>query len=214
MYFLHLWAHHGLSRLAEATFRLPLALAAVSASLREKILTAAADLFAERGVAAVSRQQIAQKAHVSKATVYESFPSKKALAHAVLKFEVGKTHAMGISLEVARRGFLSGSLRQAAELYAACIAQRLDRRTIRIRLALALEMGDEFRLPMAAINYAMMDAVRAAQQRGEIIQGEPREIVRALHDALIGKAVLRALAHPITKSPFLPPKLISTFVRI
>jgi len=115
---------------------------------------------------------------------------------------------------VARRGFLGGTLRQAAELYAACVAQRLDRRTVRLRLALALEMGEEFELPVAYINFAMMGAVRAAQQRGEIIHGDAKEIVRTLHDAIVGQAILRAIGHPMGKSPFLPPKAISTFVRI
>ncbi len=54
---------------------------------RQTLLEAAARLFAERGVEAVTMSEIAQAAHVGKGTLYRHFANKTALCHALLDHE-------------------------------------------------------------------------------------------------------------------------------
>jgi AcrR family transcriptional regulator len=56
-----------------------------SATTREALLTAAKDLFAEGGYAATGREQIAQRAGVTRGALYHHFSSKQALFRAVVE---------------------------------------------------------------------------------------------------------------------------------
>ncbi len=60
-----------------------------SASAHEKVLKAALELVAERGVEATSMDAIAQKSGVSKATIYKHWADKDALLLAMLAEAVG-----------------------------------------------------------------------------------------------------------------------------
>jgi AcrR family transcriptional regulator len=51
---------------------------------RERILTAATDLFYRQGILATGVEELAATAHVSKRTLYQQFPSKDAVAVAYL----------------------------------------------------------------------------------------------------------------------------------
>ncbi len=56
-----------------------------SASAHEKVIWAAAELFAERGVDGASMDAIAEESTVSKATIYKHWPDKNALLLEVLE---------------------------------------------------------------------------------------------------------------------------------
>ena len=51
---------------------------------RARILSAGRDILAAEGLRAITTQKIAERAHVSKNTLYQSFPSKDALLRAVV----------------------------------------------------------------------------------------------------------------------------------
>lgn len=53
-------------------------------SARERILTAAYELFGRRGIRAVGTDEVIERAGVAKATLYRHFPTKNALVLAVL----------------------------------------------------------------------------------------------------------------------------------
>lgn len=55
------------------------------ASARERILTAAYDLFSRRGIRAVGTEEVIERAGVAKATLYRHFATKNDLALAVLQ---------------------------------------------------------------------------------------------------------------------------------
>ena len=57
---------------------------------RGAILQAALDVFARRGYHAASIDEIAQAAGISKALIYEHFPSKRELHVSLLEAEVGE----------------------------------------------------------------------------------------------------------------------------
>lgn len=56
-----------------------------TASARERILTAAYDLFSRRGIRAVGTEEVIERAGVAKATLYRHFATKNDLALAVLQ---------------------------------------------------------------------------------------------------------------------------------
>src|SRR5215468_572900 len=56
----------------------------------EKLLTAAAEIFAEHGADDVSLEQIAKRAGVGIGTLYRHFPTRHALLEAVYRSEVEK----------------------------------------------------------------------------------------------------------------------------
>lgn len=60
-----------------------------SAAAHQRVLEAAAELFASRGIDATSMDAIAEEATVSKATIYKHWPDKDALCLEVLEYAHG-----------------------------------------------------------------------------------------------------------------------------
>lgn len=58
---------------------------------RQRIITAAYDLFSIRGFAAVSMQQIADASSVTKATLYHHFKDKDSLFEEIVRMTVDQT---------------------------------------------------------------------------------------------------------------------------
>ncbi|MFI8088475.1 TetR/AcrR family transcriptional regulator [Streptomyces sp. NPDC086080] len=61
---------------------------------RERVLTAAISLFARRGIAATTMEDIAAEAPVSKRTLYAHFPTKEDLVLAQLEHVLGSGHTL------------------------------------------------------------------------------------------------------------------------
>src|ERR1700712_4745693 len=75
-----------------------------SAEAHRKVLDAAAELFADRGIDATSMDAIAESSTVSKATIYKHWPDKEALCLEVL------AHIHGLDEE--RPAFDTGNFRE------------------------------------------------------------------------------------------------------
>lgn len=61
-------------------------------TVRSRLLTAAAELFAEQGAAAVSMDQVRLRAGVSNGSLYHHFPTRQHLAHALYAEILGDYH--------------------------------------------------------------------------------------------------------------------------
>src|SRR5438477_373209 len=63
-----------------------------AAENRRRVLAAARELFAERGIETVSMHDIAQTAGIGQGTLYRRFPHKGALCHVLLEDNMQKFH--------------------------------------------------------------------------------------------------------------------------
>lgn len=176
---------------------------------RDRIIEAASELFASKGYTASSTREIARKAGTDESTLFRQFRNKLALAGAVLGAGL-----QPVTREMSKEILTKVDLALAAELYAKWYLQRFNPRLIRLWTTLAVEAPEAFEIPLLPAHVAMTEMVREAQAAGQVIHGNQRSILRALHSALVGHATLRALRHPIAYPYGLSPDDISTIVQI
>ncbi|MEV0676057.1 TetR family transcriptional regulator [Actinosynnema sp. NPDC050436] len=92
---------------------------------KERLLTAAAELFAERGVNGTSLEQIAERAGYTRGAIYSNFPDKNAIAHELLlrrtREEAEEVRALGGDFDALRRWN-----RERAEHLPAWLSLRLE----------------------------------------------------------------------------------------
>jgi AcrR family transcriptional regulator len=176
---------------------------------RERIIEAASELFASKGYTASTTREIARTAGTDESTLFRQFGSKLALAGAVLSAGL-----QPLTREMSRDTLARFDLAMAAELYAMWYLQRFNRRLIRLWTTLAVEAPAAFEIPLMPAHVAMTEIVREAQAAGQVVAGNPRSILRALHSALVGHATLRALRHPIADHDSLLEDDIAAIVQI
>jgi AcrR family transcriptional regulator len=104
---------------------------------RERVLRAAAALFAERGAVNVSMEDVARAAGVGKATLYRRYPDRAMLAVALLD-----QHERELEDQLVRGGPPLGPGAPPAERLAAFYAAMVDLLDRHLDLALAAETGD------------------------------------------------------------------------
>jgi AcrR family transcriptional regulator len=175
------------------------------------ILDAAAELFAERGFRAVTLEDIASHAQVHLATVCRLFKTKEALFDTVFAREWTMANAKALPDHVIEN---ATDMCEVARLYAACIAQALNRRVMRLYLQAAMFGKTVLKNRVAPMTLAMMRAVRAGQEKGEVIAGDPKDIVCALQDAVFGHAVLYAVNHPTVNGDGCSCEALTVFAEI
>jgi AcrR family transcriptional regulator len=177
-------------------------------SPRSRILGAAADLFAAQGYAAIGMREIAAQAGVHESTVFRLFGNKQGLARAVMARTIDRVHASTVDRAIRS----SASLADAAPLYAAWYAQYIGARVVRLWMVLAVENGVHLTISKAHI--AMVEKIASAQENGEAVAGDPKSILRALHSALMGNAIVSALDHPIVDPGATAHREVAAIVRI
>lgn len=134
---------------------------------RERILREARRLFAERGFAAVSMQQIADGAAVNKATLYHHVRDKEELFLAVMAEEVARSRAE-IAAAASGEGSLRERLRRVAAHLAAGHRSDLGRLMGDLRHHVAAERREALFAgapPWQGIAPAVADAVAAGEVR-------------------------------------------------
>ncbi len=146
------------------------AVLAGAAGTVERILAKAETLFAERGFDAVSMNEIAAAAGVSKATVFHHFSSKQALYLAVVRHACAAT-AERLERLASGRGPLSQRLarfcqEQLAEMLAReNVIRLIKRELLRKDSALGRLLAEQ----VFSRNFAaLVEILRAAQARGEL----------------------------------------------
>lgn len=72
---------------------------------RERLVAAALELFAERGYSATSIDEVAERAGVSKGTVFYNFGSKQGLGSAVVRQATGRIAAVGEAVRATHQGW-------------------------------------------------------------------------------------------------------------
>lgn len=157
---------------------------------RDRIIDAAADLFASKGFNSVNTRAIAKAARVSESTVFRHFSSKTEIAVAVATDKIvhSPTHDL---MPAALQGL---GLADAARLYANWELHRLTELFVRLYLVLSIECPECMRDEYRSTHLAVIARIDQAQASGEVIDGSPELIFAALHDALVGRSTMRYVA--------------------
>jgi AcrR family transcriptional regulator len=152
------------------------------------ILVAATELLAERGLAALTMEEVAARAHVSKASVYRRWPSKGRLAFDAF------VEAFLARQPLPDTGSLRADLRTALQVWVETVSEPTTGRTLRGLIAevqrdpeLAEPWRQRFTLPVRAQHLTILERAIA---RGELA---PDADTGLLLDLLYGPAYHRLL---------------------
>jgi len=110
------------------------------AQTRERLIEAAARVFAEKGFATTSLDEVADAAGLTKGAVYSNFENKEDLMRAVLQAHAGRLHSIG---DAAGGGTREEQAAVAARLFGETVAEERDAFLLYIEfLAYALRNPD------------------------------------------------------------------------
>lgn len=159
-----------------------------SAEAHQRVLEAAAELFANRGIDATSMDAIAEASGVSKATIYKHWPDKDALCLEVLGYVHG--------LDEERPKFASGDFR--ADMIARLMYEpAADRKDLKEKLwphlvaysAKNQAFGQAWReRVMEPARRGVAETVKRGQREGALRKGIDKEVAAAL---LLGPLMYR-----------------------
>lgn len=159
-----------------------------AASLTRQILDEARAVFAKKGIANASMEEIAARQAISKHTLYRRYGNKQALLEAVVERDLARFRAALANAAkqheepllalhgIAFRYFLFGMDRDYSAFYLSVIAEAVVSASLRERLAIWSSAALE----------PMVDAIIAAQQSGALIEGDSSELCGVLVDLLEG----------------------------
>jgi TetR/AcrR family transcriptional repressor of mexJK operon len=160
----------------------------------EAILDAAYDLFSDHGIAATTMDSIAERARVSKMTVYANFPDKPALLAAVFDRRI---KAMNVP-DLPVGSDLNLSLERLVEFGELIVSTLTRPETVRVTRLMAVESAEQPRL--AAVFYAagrgeMLKRVaaflKALTERGVLAIDDSELAADQLIGAWVGMPALR-----------------------
>ncbi len=166
------------------------------ASRRADILSAAKQVFAERGYHATTVADIARQAGLSYGSIYWYYDSKEALFHELMSAEAASL-----------RAFINGAARAtaasdgpAAPLQAAVRATlefyEADSALVKLLFRDAFALGAAFEQHLDAIHASFVEdaerLVLLAQSKGAVVEGPPKMIAFAI-TALVGQLAHRRL---------------------
>jgi TetR/AcrR family transcriptional repressor of mexJK operon len=173
----------------------------------EAVLTSARALFLDRGFAATTVEQIAEAAHVSKATVYSNFDDKAAVLAALL--DRVATESAQILAEVVALLDGPGPVEARLERTAAALASGVLRPEVlqlrRLALAEAIHFPTEVALyyehgPGSTLRL-LERAFRDLDAHGLLVVEDPEEAASRFAYSVIGPAQDRALLTSAMPSP-------------
>jgi AcrR family transcriptional regulator len=177
--------------------------------VRDEILDAAQALVAQKGYGAVSMDELAAHAGISKPTLYKYFPTKEELVIASVLREMKQLLAM---FEAPFEG--ETPLGRLELLLRAMIERQVDADNLALRpwspdLGQKLHANDEARSYMCRMHNATARLIQAGIAAGEIDPNlEPETMVRAFY----ALAMSLKFAHYHTPSPVDPQKVITSLV--
>jgi len=168
--------------------------------LRERIITAAGDLFAEYGYPNVSTKQIASRIGINESTILRRFGSKEELGRAV-----ARSLTEWYATEETPDSFRRLDLETFARLIVARNVDNLTARWMRIYFALCQYFPAELAYKVPTKRHELfIEKISEYQRNGLIIPGNPSEIAAALLYAIYGffstVYVVHHPAHPGHKS--------------
>lgn len=136
----------------------------------ERILAAAQQLFAQKGFAATSMQEIAQQAGVSKSNVFHHFKSKEDLYVAVIGCACGEAHDRVVTL-LGGEGAFAERLKRMMRADLEFMFENPERAHLVLREIASTQPNDATQLAPALLRrnaVEMVETIRAAQRAGEI----------------------------------------------
>lgn len=171
---------------------------------RRAVLSAAADLFLGQGYSATSMDQIAQRAVVSKATVYAYFPSKEALFAEMCAIKAAQREAL-IAEVVAAGSDIRTALRAIGRQFADVVLSPEGIAMYRLLVAETPRvpgLGRAFFAAGPQTNVKAMSALLAvATSRGELDVADPEAAAWQFSSLLRGRAFMRRIFGAETAPP-------------
>ncbi|SUS03364.1 hypothetical protein DF3PB_10116 [uncultured Defluviicoccus sp.] len=170
------------------------------AETREAVLSTARELFAERGLAQVSMQDIADAAQVSRATVFNQFRSKQSIVDAITA-ESLKNY----------RGLLAAALADEATPTLDLLRQLFDRmaKGLQANRKLYRHLFVEIRKTSLGLDGGVVSDLRRetfeelvklfarGQSRGDVTRALPPELLATAFDSLLSGAVTHWLQNSV-----------------
>lgn len=170
---------------------------------QKKILTAATELFAQKGYASTSTSEIAKKADVAEGTIFRHYKSKKELLMAIVSPMMVKLIAPMIKEDIYK------VLDQDFADFKDFIRAMIENRTVFVKNNLPLlrilfqelpfhpELKEQFITHIGNDVYKKFTAVVAHyQEKGQIISINPASIIRTIASILVGYIVTRHVILP------------------
>lgn len=154
---------------------------------RQAIVRAAADAFVAHGYTGARLSEIAEQAGVTKGALYFHFPSKAALASALIEAQ----REANAELERQVAAYEGGSLELLVEMTWELARRLVEDSALRAAMRLAVELGEGEDAAISA-TYApwerlVAEVVRSGGERGEIAEGvDPERFARFLVAAFTG----------------------------
>lgn len=161
--------------------------------VREKILEAAAALFAEQGFAATAMEQVVAQCAIGKDTLYRRFPSKLALFEAMALREKERCEARFATFMASSEGATLAQLKRALRWL---LEINLEPRLIaykRIAFSEARLFGHAANQATSPITDTLIGVVTALQATGQCRSGDPAQIVAHLTNAVILAPMMQAM---------------------
>lgn len=171
---------------------------------QKRILEAAVDIFAEKGFAASSTSEIAQKAGVAEGTIFRHYKTKKDLLLAIASPIAFKLAAPFILREFALK-VLDAPHERVEELLRAVVKDRLQFARQHIKLLQILlheipyqpELLSQVQTLFKDIVYRRVEKmVVHYQKQGQIIEAPPWRVLRTVMSMLAGMILTRLLILP------------------
>lgn len=172
-----------------------------------KILEAAIDIFAEKGFAAASTSEIAQKAGVAEGTIFRHYKTKKDLLLAIAGPIAFKLAAPFILREFAVKVLDSAQPPERVDDFFRAVAKdrfRFARKNIKMlriwihEIPYQPELLEQVQTLFREIVYSRMEKIiRHYQERGQIIEAPPWRVLRTAVSLFVGMALTHMLILPI-----------------
>ncbi|MBL8362459.1 MAG: TetR/AcrR family transcriptional regulator [Rubrivivax sp.] len=161
----------------------------------QELLDAALDLFVEKGFAATRSEEVAQRAGVSKGTLYLYYPSKEELFKAVVRQKISNLIQVGVEMADAWDGSAAALLRELMSVWWARVLNTPAAGIHKVVIAevrnfpdLAQFYVDEVMIPADAL---FTQVLQRGIERGEFRSLPVREVAHALIAPMIFMALHR-----------------------
>lgn len=156
-----------------------------AAARRQQLIRVALDEFSGRGLAGATTRQIASKAGVTEAVIFQHFPTKEALYAAIIDHKAAESRAAYWIEEMRRCGAEDDDAGVVRTVVLRILEQgTLDPHFIRLMLHSALEANGLFRhfrvQQIQPLYEFLLTYVTRRQAEGEFRRGDPHTLVRAL----------------------------------
>jgi len=170
---------------------------------QRRILEAAIEIFADKGFAAASTSEIAQKAGVAEGTIFRHYKTKKELLLSIAGPIAAKVVAPFLMRDFAK--LLDVPYERVDDFFRAVLKDRIvfARKNIKLLRILVHElpfqpelMEQVKRLLTDIVLERMQKLIRHFQERGQLIEAPPWRIIRATVSMFVGLVVFHVVLAP------------------